>query len=141
EIPVAQGEARLELDTQGEPVPDRPAGALAAVARATVLGTARLQWCYRVGRHGAVPQTFRIFGDGGTGVINYTAPLGDVPCRQGQNWYTWTSGQLEAGAEHQLAVRAVTAGGVWDEQPAVARVTPDATPPASVDALEAETVL
>lgn len=141
EIPLAQGEARLELDTQGEQVPDRPAGALAVVARATTLGTARLQWCYRVGRLGVAPLAFRIFGDGGTGVINYTTPLGEVPYRSGQSWYTWTSGQLAGGAEHQLAVRAVTAEGVWDEQPAVARVTPDATPPAAVDALEAETVL
>jgi hypothetical protein len=141
EIPVAQGEARLELDAQGEPVPDRPAGALAAVARATVLGTARLQWCYRVGRRGVVPLAFRIFGDGGTGVINYATPLGEVPYGSGQSWYTWTSGQLAGGAEHQLAVRAVTAEGVWDEQPAIARVAPDAAPPAAVDALEAETVL
>jgi hypothetical protein len=141
ESPVAQGEARLELDTQGEPVPDRPAGALAAAARATTLGTARLQWCYRVGRLGVVPMAFRIFGDGGTGVINYATPLGEVPYGRGQSWYTWTSGQLAGGAEHQLAVRAVTAEGVWDEQPAIARVTPDAMPPAAVDALEAETVL
>jgi len=141
ESPTAQNEVRMELDAQGEWVLDRPAGVLALSVRPAALGTAQLQWCYRVGRLGVVPQAFRIFGDGGTGVINYTAPLGEVPCRQGQNWYTWTSGQLEAGVEHQLAVRAVTAGGVWDEQPAVARVTPDATPPASVDALEAETVL
>jgi len=141
ESPAAQGEARMESDAQGEWVWDRPAGVLAVSVRPAALGRAQLQWCYRVGRLGVVPQAFRIFGDGGTGVINYTAPLGEVPCRQGQNWYTWTSGQLEAGVEHQLAVRAVTAGGVWDEQPAVARLTPDATPPASVDALEAETVL
>jgi len=141
ESPVAQGEARLELDADGLAVPARPAGPLAASARPASLGTVRLAWRYRVGRLGVTPQTLRIFGDGGTGVINYATALGEVPYCKGQVWYTWTSGPLAAGGQHQLAVRAVTSGGLWDEQPAIARVTPDATPPAVVDALEAETVL
>ena len=139
--PTVQQEARLELDAAGDPVMPRPAGALAASARPATHGTALLRWRYRVGQGGVVPQTFRIFGDGGTGNINYAAALGEVPCRERQLWYTWTSGPLAAGVEHQLAVRAVTADDLWDEQPAVARVTPDSTPPAAVDALRAETVL
>jgi hypothetical protein len=141
ESPVAQGEVRLELDAAGEQVPDRPAGAFAVSARAVRLGEARLEWGYRVGRLGVVPQTFRIFGDGGTGVINYAAPLAEVPYREEQLWYTWTSGPLAPGVEHQLAVRTATAAGIWDEQPAVARVTPDASPPAQVGAIEAEVIL
>jgi len=139
ESPIAQGEVRLEIDAQGEQEPDRPAGALAATATPLPLGAARLQWRYRVGLGGVLPQTFRVFGDGGTGTIDYETPLDEVPWREGQSWYAWTSDPLTPGVEHQLAARAVTAGGVWDEQPAIARVTPDATPPAEVDALEAET--
>jgi len=139
ESPTAQDEVRLETGADGEREPDRPAGALAASAVALPLGAARLRWLYRVGHGGVVPQTFRIFGDGGTGTIDYETPLDEVPWREGQSWYAWTSDPLTPGVEHQLAARAVTAGGVWDEQPAIARVTPDATPPAEVDALEAET--
>ena len=138
ESPVAQGEVRLEIDAEGEQEPDRPAGALAAAAAILPLGAARLQWRYRAGLGGVLPHTFRIFGDGGTGTIDYETPLDEVPWREGQSWYAWTSHPLTPGVEHQLAVRAVTAGEVWDEQPAVARVTPDAAPPGEVDALEAE---
>jgi len=138
ESPAAQDEARLETGAQGEQEPDRPAGALAAVAVPLALGAARLRWRYRVGLGGVLPQTFRIFGDGGTGAIDYETPLDEVPWCEGQAWYAWTSDPLTPGVEHQLAVRAVTAGGVWDEQPAIARVTPDAVPPGQVDALEAE---
>ncbi len=139
ESPIAQGEVRLEIDAQGEQEPDRPAGALAAAATPLPLGAARLQWRYRVGLGGVLPQTFRVFGDGGTGTIDYETPLGEVPWREGQAWYAWTSDPLAPGVEHQLAVRAVTASEVWDEQPAVARITPDAVPPGEVDVLEAET--
>jgi hypothetical protein len=139
ESPIAQGEVRLEIDAQGGQEPDRPAGVLAAAATPLPLGAARLQWRYRVGLGGVLPQTFRVFGDGGTGTIDYETPLGEVPWREGQAWYAWTSDPLAPGVEHQLAVRAVTAGEVWDEQPAVARITPDAAPPGEVDILEAET--
>jgi hypothetical protein len=141
ESPLTQAEVRLELDESGERVPDRPAGALTLSARPLPLGAVRLQWRYRIGELGVVPQVFQIFGDGGTGTIDYNTPLGEVLCRQDQSWYAWTSGQLTSGVEHQLAVRAITTGGVWDEQPACAQVTPDNAAPTEVDALEAETVL
>jgi len=140
ESPTAQGEVRLEINAQADQEPDRPAGALAAAAVPLALGAARLQWRYRVGLGGVLPQTFRIFGDGGTGTIDYETPLDEVPWCEGRVWYTWTSDPLAPSAEHQLAVRAVTAAGVWDEQPAVAHVTPDAVPPGQVDALKAEVI-
>jgi len=141
ESPVTQAEVRLESDESGSRVPDRPAGALTLSARPLPVGMVRLQWRYRIGELGVVPQVFQIFGDGGTGTIDYNTPLGEVLCRQDQSWYAWTSGQLTSGVEHQLAVRAITVGGVWDEQPACVQITPDHTAPTEVDALEAEIVL
>lgn len=140
ESPVAQGEVRLELDSQGQRVPDRPAGVLAMSARPLPGGRARVAWSYRVGRSGVLPQVFRIFGNGGSGDINYATPLGETPYRASEAFYGWTSDPL-TGGEHQLAVRAVTADGVWDEQPAVARVTPDLAAPGEVDNLKAEVTL
>jgi len=140
ESPTTQGEARLELDGSGEPVPDRPAGVLALAGRPLAGGAARLTWRYRVGESGVVPEVFRIYGDGGTGVINYETPLGEVACEEAKASYAWESPPLAEGAEHQLAVRAVGAGDLWDEQPSVAILAPDATPPGVVDALEAEVV-
>jgi hypothetical protein len=141
ESPLAQGELRLELDNQGQQVPDRPAGVLALSARPLPGGCAQLEWSYRVGQAGVLPQVFRIFGDGGSGTINYAAPLGETAYRPSESSCRWTSGQLAGGAAQQLAVRAITAGGVWDEQPAVASVTCDPTAPGEVDNLTAEVIL
>jgi len=141
ESPTAQGEVRLELDWQGCRVPDRPAGVLALSAWPRPGAKARLDWRWRAGLGGVLPRAFLIFGDGGTGTLDYQVPLGEVAYRGAQNSYTWESGELIGGLEHQLAVRAVSADGAWDEQPAITRVTPDAQPPGCVDALQAEAIL
>jgi hypothetical protein len=140
ELPVAQDELRMELDAGGAVVPPRPAAPLSLVARAAAGGAAQLMWRYRVGRTAVTPQEFRIFGDGGSGTINYAAAMAVVPHAAGQSWFAWTSSPL-AGGVHQFAVRAVAAGGTWDDVPAVASVALDAAPPAPVDALLAETIL
>jgi len=140
ESPLAQNELRLELDGQGQPVPDRPAGVLALSACPLPGGCVRVAWGYRVGRTGILPQAFHIFGDSGSGTLNYTTPLGEVPYRASEPFYGWTSGPL-AGGTHQLAVRAIAASGLWDEQPAIATVTPDGDAPGEVDNLKAEVVL
>ena len=139
--PTAQGEVRIELDGQGGRVPDRPAGVLALSVRLLPGGIARLDWRWRPGQGGVVPRAFRIFGDGGLGAIDYQTPLGEVAYRDARPQYAWESGELAGGLDHQLAVRAVAADEVWDEQPAVVRVTPDAEPPSRVDALQAEAIL
>ena len=139
--PTSQGEAHLELDEQGGRMPERPAGALAICGRPLPAARARLTWGYRVGRSGAAAQVFRIFGDGGSGEIDYDSPLGEVPYSPPQAAYAWTSEALAAGIQHQLAVRAIAANGTWDAQPAIALVTPDSTPPVEVDSLEAEVIL
>ncbi len=136
--PLTQGEVRLELDADGEAVPARPAAPLALHAEPVPAGEVRLRWPYRVGQTAVVPVAFRIFGDGGTGVIDYGAPLGEVAWETGRTWYTWTSAALTPGVVHQLAVRAVAADEVWDDPPALVEATPDATPPGPVDALSAE---
>lgn len=141
ETPSAQDELRLELTASGERAADRPAGVTGLVARPRPGGHVSLLWRSPVGGPGATPQAFRIFGDGGTGTMDYDTPLGEVPCRPGQVWYAWTSGQLTSGVEHQLAVRAVASGGTLDEPPAVARVTPDAGAPGEVNDLHAEVTL
>jgi len=141
ESPTAQDEVRLELDEQGQKVPDRPAGILQLSAKPLPQGLVALQWRWRAGLAGALPQAFRVFGDGGTGTIDYQTPLGEVAYQATRQQYAWESGELAGDLEHQLAVRAVTAGGVWDEQPAVVRVTPDTESPADVDDLQAEAIL
>jgi hypothetical protein len=140
ESPITQSEARIELDASGAPVPDRPAGALAIGGQAMPLGAVRLTWRYRPGITGVVPQVFRIFGDGGGGMIDYGSPLGEVAYEMGRAAYAATVEGLASGVEHQLAVRAVARGEVWDEQPATTPVTPDADAPGEVAALEAEVV-
>jgi len=141
ESPVTQSEVRLELDGSGEAVPDRPAGVLDLVVDALPLGVLRLGWQYRPGLIGVVPEAFRIFGDGGSGEVDYNLPLAEVPYQDGRTTYAATVEGLASGVEHQLAVRAVAPGEVWDEQPASAAVTPDADAPGAVTALRAEVLL
>jgi hypothetical protein len=136
--PLTQGEVRLELDADGAAAGDRPAAPLALHAEPMPAGEVRLRWRYRVGAAGVAPEAFRIFSDGGTGTIDYDTPLGEVSFEAGRTWHTWTSGALAPAVVHQLAVRAVAAGEVWDDPPAVAAVTPDAAPPGPVDGLSAE---
>jgi hypothetical protein len=138
ESPVTQGEVRLELDGGGAAVPDRPAAPLALHAEPLPAGEVLLRWRYRVGCSRLAPEVFRIFGDGGTGAIDYETPLGETPYVAGRTWHAWTGGPLAPGIVHELAVRAVAAGEVWDDARAVAQVTPDAAPPGAVDALSAE---
>jgi hypothetical protein len=139
--PITQSEARLEVDASGARVPDRPAGVLALEARTMSLGVVRLAWLYRPGITGVVPQAFRIFGDGGSGTIDYGSPLGEVSYETGRKAYAVTVEGLASGVEHQLAVRAIGQGEVWDNQPAVVAATPDANAPGEVNALEAEVIL
>jgi hypothetical protein len=141
ESPVTQSEVRLELDASGARVPDRPAGALDLVADPLPLGAVRLMWQYRPGITGVVPEAFHIFGDGGSGEINYGLPLGEAPYQDGRTTYATTVEGLASGVEHQLAVRAIGQGEVWDKQPAVVAATPDANAPGEVNALDAEVIL
>ncbi|MFO8014795.1 MAG: hypothetical protein R6X20_15985 [Phycisphaerae bacterium] len=138
ESPITQSEVRLELDADGAAVPDRPASPLALHAEPLPAGEVLLRWRYRVGYAGLAPDVFRVFGDGGTGTIDYETPLGEMPYDAGRVWHVWTGDPLAPGVVHQLAVRAVAAGEVWDEPPAVVQATPDAAPPGAVDALSAE---
>jgi len=141
ESPITSCEARIELDEAGQQRPHRPAGALALSARSLSGGRLSLSWCYRVGENSVVPQVFRVFSDGGTGILNYSAPVGEVTYRADRAWFDWTSDPLPDGVAHQLAVRAVAASEVLDEQPAVVVATPDASAPGQVDTLEAEVTL
>lgn len=97
ESPITSCEARIELDGAGQRQLDRPAGVLALSARLVSGGGASLTWCYRVGETGVVPEVFRVFGDGGTGTVNYSAPLGEVPYVADRAWFEWTSGALVDG--------------------------------------------
>lgn len=141
ESPLTQDELRLELDADGRRVGDRPSGVLSLCATPLTGGKVRIRWRYKVGRLGVLPAIFQLFGDGGTGTINHTNPLGSITYRDGDEEYFWEGGPLATGIENQVEVRAVTAEGIRDEQPLVVRVTPDNTPPTTVQSLEAEAVL
>lgn len=138
ESPTTQREVRLELDAAGQPVADRPAGVIALEAAPVAGGKVRLGWRWRPDVLGALPEVFRIFGDGGTGTIDYDSPLGEVAWEEGARRYAWESESLAGGVEQSIAVRAVAAGDVWDGRAAIVTVTPDAAAPAHVDQLEAE---
>ncbi len=139
--PVTSSEARLELDAEGAVVADRPPAPVAAWAAARPAGAAEVGWRYRAGPDDAAPAVFRVYGDGGTGTVDEETPLAEVAHVPGRTHYRATVTGLAAGAANVLRVRAETAAGLADAGEALATVTPDATSPEPVEALEVEVVL
>jgi hypothetical protein len=141
ESPVTGGELRLELAASGEQVADRPAGVLDLTALPVAGGRIDLAWRWRTGLNGIAPEVFQVFSDGGSGTVNYAAPIGEVPYEAACVWYRWASESLPDGGACLLAVRAVAAVDLLDEQPAVVSAIPDSSAPGEVGEVQAEVLL
>lgn len=79
---------------------------------------ALVSWHYNPTREQATPATFEIFGDAGTGTMDWVTVVASVVYYPGITSYEWLSGVLTAGAR-QYSVRAKTAGGVYSLAPVV----------------------
>ncbi len=139
--PTTDAEVRLELDAQGRQVLPRPASVQGLSGAAGAGGRVTLNWLAMPETGAALPAAFRIYGDGGTGAVNFAVALGSVAYVPGQRGYRWTSGALAAGVTVQLAVRAESAAGGVDAAPATVAVTPVAAGPAVVGQVSAATAL
>lgn len=139
---TVDAEVRLELDDGADIVPPRPAPVESLEARGAAGGKARLQWL-ALGEMGqAPPDVFRIYSDGGAGGgINFADPVGQVDYIAALRTYEWTSEPLADGLTVTFAVRAETAAGGVDADPAEVQIEIDALPPAAVGSPEGSAVL
>jgi len=140
ETPTIQDEVRVELDDAGDLVPIRPVAPAALEAEPAAEGRVRLRWRHRTAPGRPAPEVFRVFGDGGSGVIDETTPLAEVPWEAGREWFSAEVGPLAEGLVHRLTARAVAADGLTDAGAPEVSVTPDATAPGTVRHLSGEVV-
>lgn len=71
-------------------------------------GRFELRWTYAPEGQAAEPLEFRVYSDGGTGTIDYDAPVASVPYRPGRFHYVYTSAALPDGVKVRWAVRAAS---------------------------------
>jgi hypothetical protein len=138
---TTDAEVQLELDVLGNVVLPRPAAVQVLSAVAEAGGGVTLSWLAMPETGAVAPAAFRIYSDGGTGTVNFAAPLGSVAYVAGQRGYQWTSAAMTAGVTVQLAVRAESAAGGVDASPATVTVVPDAIGPAPAGQVNAATAL
>ncbi|MBN1844781.1 MAG: hypothetical protein JW810_03795 [Sedimentisphaerales bacterium] len=121
----------LSLDDQAKRRAPRPNDVRQLRARQISGGRIRLSWWNWPGPPQAPTDRFVIYGDGGSGLMDYANPLGQVPC-DGRYAYAYLSGPGEQGTRYQFGVRADTKDGLDDGNTAVVGVTVDLTGPAPV---------
>jgi hypothetical protein len=97
----------------GEPA-SVPAEPLMVTAEPAAGGRVEVGWLYRPDQEylgpGAAHEA-RIYWDGGTGTVDYSAPIGTLPMdgpTETDRW-SWTSGGLADGTEYRFVVRIATA--------------------------------
>lgn len=88
-----------------------------------------LRWSYSPLGEAAVPLEFRVYSDGGSGVVNYSVPVGTVPYKFHQTHFTLTTDVHAHGARRRWAVRAVSGEGEHDGNTASVVAFADASGP------------
>lgn len=104
--------AKVAIDSDGALAGDRPNSVFELGVERTGDGGIRLMWWYSPIDQTARPVCFKVFGDGGTGQVDYDNALAVIGY-EGQRFYSFESDALGAG-RYLFAVRGEEAGGVGD---------------------------
>jgi hypothetical protein len=81
-------------------------------ARQLAGGVVELVWFYWPIEQPAACGCFKVYGDNGTGQVNYEQPLAQIPYA-GRRYYTWRTGELLAG-RYLFCIRAAAKNGPED---------------------------
>ncbi|MFH1615021.1 MAG: hypothetical protein ABIG61_08060 [Planctomycetota bacterium] len=100
------GSVKVAFDDQGNLIEGICNGAFDVKVSQIDGDRVELLWFYWPIRQGLKPGSFRIYGDGGSGTINYNSPLAEI-AYAGQRFYEWQSCVL-AGNKYLFAIRMVT---------------------------------
>jgi len=103
---------RVAIDSAGALVGDRPNCAFEVGIERTGAGGIRLMWWYSPIDQPARPVRFKVFGDGGTGQVDYDDALAVIDY-EGSRFYSFESDAFGAG-RYLFAVRGEGAGGLGD---------------------------
>jgi hypothetical protein len=99
----------LQLDASGNDVSGLPLAPVGLTGHAKVGGGITLDW--HVPRAMVNPTAFHVYGDAGTGTINYGTVLATVPWYSGLLFFTSTISGLTGGTVYKFGVRAANAAG------------------------------
>jgi hypothetical protein len=83
---------------------------------------------------GVPPAVFRIYGDGGTGEVDFETPVDSVDA-DGAGDHEWTSGALTGGVRYRFVVRAQSVDGGEEVNADAVAAAADAQAPAAPAAL------
>jgi len=98
----------------------------------------QLIWFYCPLEQESKPESFRIYYDGGTGLVDYENPIATINY-QGRKFYTYQSDALAAG-RYLFAVRAEDAAGIENNSLAQLAVQLNITNPDAIDILSVENI-
>ena len=121
---------RFALDAQGKSRPAKPNQVQRMWTRQIQGGRIRFSWWYWPMGQETEPVWFYVYGDDGSGQVDYENPVGKVKYN-GRYFHFYETEPLEEGKTYQFGVRAVTAAGVEDGNTAAMEATVDMTGPAS----------
>lgn len=128
------GIVKVRIDADGEapsPVPPAPRALRVAPIAGGVL---RLAWEWWPSTQYMPAATFRVYHDGGTGTMNYGAPIMAVTVRRsvgGGGHYVVETDAFAHGTTVQIAVRARSAAGQEEANPVIVSAVADAQGPAA----------
>jgi len=104
---------RLSLDESGQQRSARPNQVSGLEALAEAGGKIRLRWWYMPAGQEAGPDLFAVYGDGGTGEVDYGVAVGTVAyCGAGS--YEYVSEAHAGGQARRFSVRSIAADGTDD---------------------------
>ncbi len=129
---------RVSIDTNGELAPLQPNSVFEVRAGQIEGNKVQLVWFYCPVEQQSAPVCFKVYGDGGTGQIDYENPIVTVRYL-GRKFYSYQSESLDAGT-YLFCIRAEDAAGVENSSLARIKVQLDTTCPGEVNILRTETV-
>jgi len=127
---------RVALDAEGRIRQAKPNPVQRMWTRQIHGGRIRISWWYWPIGEEAKPAWFHVYGDDGSGQMDYENPMAQVNYN-GRYFYFCETEPLEAGKTYQFSVRAVTEKGVDNGNAAVTEATVDLTGPAAATMVRA----
>ena len=131
---------KLSLDDEGNQRANRPNCVRNLRAEAVSGGKIRLYWWYQPLGQKAVPDHFDVFGDNGTGTIDYESVLARIDY-QGVRFYSYLSQSGDDGKCYRFSVRGVDADGVGDGNCAYVEAVVDLRGPDEVEGVASDVEL
>jgi len=132
-----QAVVKLSLDEDVKVKGDRPNGVFGLAAHAVGGGRIKLYWWYWCLGQEVEPRSFKVYGNNGSGEIDYEQELAEVDYA-GSRLYNYVSSAGEDSKVYRFSVRAVGDDGVDDGSLAFVEVRMDLSGPESLDELMGE---